>query len=363
MDTAQLLKELTEACGPSGYEAEIREIVRKRFIPLADEVRIDALGNVIALKKGDGPEPRPSLLLAGHMDEIAMIASQIEKGFLHVAQIGGFDARVLVGQEVTVHGRRKLPGVIATTPPHVTNPAERDKPATLDKLFVDVGLPPTEVEALVRVGDPITLRASFRQLNGVYATSKSFDDRAAVAAIVLCLEELRRYRHAWDVVAVATVQEEMGMRGAKTAGFGISPTAAIAVDVTFGMQNGLSPAETYKMDGGPTILYGPNAHPRMNEKLTASAKAAEIPYQVEAVSGGSGTDGWALQVSRGGIPTAILGIPLRAMHTAVETVAIRDVERAARLMAEFISRLDDAFAGTLETRDALAAAAVEGRNG
>lgn len=355
MDAAQLLKELTEARGPSGYEAEIREIVRKLFSPLTDEVRVDALGSVIALKKGEGVEPRPSLLLSGHMDEIALITSQVEKGFLRVTQIGGFDARVLVGQEVTVHGRRELPGVIATTPPHVTNPADRDKPASLDKLFVDIGLPPTEVETLVRVGDPITMRASFRTLNGGYAAGKSFDDRAAVAAIVLCLEELHRYRHSWDVYAVATVQEETGVKGAVTAGFAVAPTAAIAVDVTFGMQNGLSPAETVKMDGGPSIVFGPNAHPRLNERLVAAAKAAEIPYQVEVDSGPTGTDGRAFQVSRSGIPTAILGIPLRAMHTAVETVAVRDVERTARLMAEFISRLDGAFAATLETKDALAA--------
>jgi tetrahedral aminopeptidase len=361
MDTGQLLKELTEARGPSGYETEVREIVKKRFSPFADEVRVDALGSVIALKKGEGSEPRPSLLLAGHMDEIALITAQMEKGFLHITQIGGFDPRVLIGQEVIVHGRRKLPGVIATVPPHVTNPADREKPATLDKLWVDVGLPPLEVESLIRVGDPITLRVSYRPLNGGFAAGKSLDDRAAVAAIALCLEDLRRYRHSWDVYAVATVQEETGIKGATTAGYGIAPTAAIAVDVTFGMQNGLSAAETVKMDGGPCILFGPNAHPRLNERLVAAAKAAEVPYQMEAVPGNSGTDGWALQVSRSGVPTAILGIPLRAMHTAVETVAIRDVERTARLMADFISRLDTGFAAALETKDALAAGPAEGR--
>jgi tetrahedral aminopeptidase len=359
METAALLRELTEARGASGYEAEIREVVRKRFVPNTDEVRVDAMGNLIALKRGEAKDPasggRPSLMLAGHMDEIALMVSQKEKGFLRVAQVGGFDPRVLLGQEVVVHGTRELSGLVVSVPPHFTEPAEREKPVPLEKLFVDVGLPEAEVETAVRVGDIITIRGRWTELAGGYAACKSMDDRAAVAVMALCLEELSRRRHQWDLYAVATVQEETTMAGAVTGAYGIEPTAAIAIDVTFGMQPGLSTAETVKMDAGPSIGFGPNFHPRIFERLVSAAKAAEIPYQVEPIPGASGTDAWGIQVSRAGVPCGLLCIPVRSMHTPVETVCLRDIERSAMLLAGFISRLEPALAETLGVRDALAA--------
>ena len=355
METASLVKELTEARGPSGREAEVRALVRARFGPFADEVREDAMGSLIALKRGFGPSPRPSIMLAGHMDEIALIVSQIEKGFLRVASIGGFDPRVLFGQKVTVHGRRSLPALVVSVPPHFLAPADQEKPVPLDKLFVDVGLPPAEVDVLVRVGDVITLDACYTQLAGGYAAAKSLDDRAAVAMLVLCLEHLSARTHAWDVYAVATVQEETGLKGATTSAYGIAPDAAIAIDVTFGQQPGVSGPETAKMDGGPTISLGPNFHPRIFERLVAAAKSIEIPYQVDPVPGASGTDAWAIQVARSGIPCGLLSIPVRCMHTPVETVALRDIERAARLAAEFICSLEPGFARSLVVADALAA--------
>ncbi|MGA2973862.1 MAG: M42 family metallopeptidase [Spirochaetia bacterium] len=358
METASLVRELTEARGPSGYEAEVRDVIRKRFEEHAHEVRVDALGNCIALRRGSGNAPaggaRPSLMLAGHMDEIALMVAQREKGFLRIAQIGGFDPRVLFGQEVVVHGRRELAGLVVSVPPHFTDAAERDKPVPLEKLFVDVGLPAQEVETLVRVGDIVTLRARWTSLAGGYAACKSMDDRLAVAAIALCLEELSRRSHEWDVYAVATVQEEVGLRGAVTGAYGIAPTAAIAIDVTFGAQPGLSAAKTVKMDGGPGIALGPNFHPRLFERLVDAAKAIELSYQVDPIPGASGTDAWGIQMSRSGVPCGLVSIPLRSMHTPVETVCLRDVERAGRLLAEFICRLPASFAETLVLRDALA---------
>lgn len=347
METTDLLKQLTEARGPSGYEAEVREIVREHLGRYADETRTDALGSVIALKRGDGPEPRPTVMLAGHMDEIALMVTQIDKGFLHITTVGGFDPRVLLGQEVIVHGRRELPGVIVSVPPHFTDAAERDKTVPLDKLFVDVGLPPEQVEKLARVGDLITIHRRYTELSGGWAAGKAMDDRTAVAAIAICLEELTRLKHRWDVYAVATVQEEVGLRGAMTSAYGLAPTVGIAIDVTFGYQPGLLEAETIKMGKGPGIAFGPNIHPQIFDGLEASAKALEMPYQIEPIPGRSGTDAWAIQVSREGVPTGLLGIPLRYMHTSVETVVLKDVERTGRLLAGFIARLDDEFLDAL----------------
>ncbi len=355
MDTSTLVKELVEARGASGYETEVREVVKKRFSEFAHEVRVDALGNLIALRRGEGASaPRPCVMLAGHMDEIALMVTRLEKGFLQVTQIGGFDPRVLFGQEVVVHGSRELPGLVVSVPPHFTDPSERERPVPLEKLFIDVGLPPDEVTGTVSVGDIVTLRGRYTQLTGGYAAGKSLDNRAAVAAIALCLEELARRRHSWNVFAVATVQEEASMAGAVTGAYGIDPTIAVAVDVTFGMQPGLSPNETVKMDGGPSIAIGPNFHPVLRERLAAAAAALEIPHQTEVIAGSSGTDAWAIQVSRSGVPCGLLGIPLRSMHTPVETVCLRDIERTAKLLAEFVARLTPGFEDTLFTRDALA---------
>lgn len=339
MQIAPLLKKLSEARGVSGYEAEVRGIVTEEFGRYADEVQTDKLGSVIALKKGDGEEPRRRIMLAGHMDEIGLIVTKLEKGFLRFTSVGGFDVRTLLGQEVTVHGREDLPGIIGSRPPHVLPREEREKTIPLDKLFIDVGTGKGGLERLVRVGDLVTLRREFTQLKGDLVVGKAFDDRAAVAAILVCLEGLASVRHAWDVCAVATVQEEVGMRGAITSAYGLAPDAAIAIDATFGDQPGVCETETVKMGKGPAIAFGPNVHPRLYEALVEVAKELEIPYQVEPVPGRSGTDAWAIQVTREGIPTALLSIPLRNMHTSVETVSLKDVERTGRLMAGFIGRL------------------------
>jgi len=336
-----LLKKLSEARGISGYEAEVRGIVAEEFGRYADEVQTDKLGSVIALKKGEGEEPRRRIMLAGHMDEIGLIVTKLEQGFLHFTSVGGFDERTLLGQEVTVHGRKELPGIIGSRPPHVLPEEEREKTIAMDKLFIDVGMREEELERLVRVGDLVTLRREFTQLQGDLVTGKAFDDRAAVASILVCLEGLASIRHVWDVYAVATVQEEVGLRGAITSAYGLAPDMGIAIDVTFGNQPGVSEAETLEMGKGPAIGFGPNIHPKLHQTLVEAARELEIPYQVEPIPGGSGTDAWAIQVTREGIPTALLSIPLRYMHTSVETLSLKDVERTGRLMAGFIGRLVD----------------------
>jgi putative aminopeptidase FrvX len=358
METAALLRELAESIGPSGYEERVREVVRAKFGAHAAEVRVDALGNCIAYAPGRAPAPanavRPALMLTAHMDEIALMVTQLEKGFLRVTQVGGFDPRVLLAQEVIVHGARELPGLVVSVPPHFTVEADREKPVALEKLFVDIGLAPSEVESLVHVGDLVTLRARWTELSGGYAACKSLDDRTGIAAIVLCLEELSRRSHAWDVYAVATVQEEIGGRGAMGGAFGVDPSAAVAIDAGFGSQPGLSSFESMKMDGGPALALGPNFHPRLFDRVVESARAIECPYQVEPMPAESGTDAWLIQVSRAGVPCALLSIPVRFMHTPVETVCLRDVERTGRLLAELICRLPLDFAESLQTRDALA---------
>ncbi|MCS7220595.1 MAG: M42 family metallopeptidase [Anaerolineae bacterium] len=349
MDIKATLRELSEASGVSGYEDEVRSLVSERLRALADEVRVDAMGNVIALRRGYAAQGcGPSVMLAAHMDEIGLMVTVVEKGFIRFTSVGGFDDRVLLGQEVTVHGRRPLPGIIGSRPPHVLAPNERNKVIPREQLLVDVGLPPAEVESLVRAGDLITIQRSLVELRNDLVAGKAFDDRVGVAVILVCLEVLQGMRHAWDVYGVATVQEEVGLKGAMTSAFAITPTVGIALDVTFGIQPGVSDAETMELGKGPAIAFGPNVHPAIFERLKSTAQAYEIPYQVEPIPAETGTDAWAMQVTRAGLPTGLVSIPLRSMHTSVETVSVKDVERAGRLLAHFIAGLDDAFLQALK---------------
>jgi len=338
---------MTETPGVSGYEHQVRDLVLEEFGRWADEVRTDILGNVIALKRGSGDEPRPAIMLATHMDEIGLVVSDLEKGFLHFQQVGGYDDRVLLGQEVMVHGRRDLPGIIGGRPPHVLPAAERDKPIPSDKLLIDVGLAPQEVEALVRVGDLVTMNRSMVELEGGLASGKAMDNRASVAAAAVCLEDLAGRRHQWDVYAVATVQEEIGLKGAITSTYGLQPDVAIAIDVTFAKQPGTPDEHTYDLGKGPTIGCGPNFHPKLQDALIETAKGLEMGYQIEPAARVGGTDAVALQISRAGIPAALLSIPLRSMHSPIETVSVKDVERVGRLLAAFIAGLDETFMDTL----------------
>ncbi len=356
MEIVSLLKRLSEASGVSGYEDEIRDVVREALQDLTDEIRVDKLGSLIALKRGHRPPgadytPRPCIMLAAHMDEIGLIVTKIEKGFLHFTTVGGHDPRALVGHEVLVHGRRPLPGIVATQPPHVLPPDQRNRVIPLEDMFIDVGLTEDEVHEAVRVGDLVTIRRQAVELQNGRLAGKALDDRACVAAMIWCVELLAGLRHLWDVYAVATVQEEVGLLGAFTSTFGLMPDVGIALDVTFADQPGVSDAESVGMGKGPAIAFGPNIHPKLHEKLVEVAKAQEIPHQIEPIPGPSGTDAWAMQVTRAGLPTALVSIPLRYMHTAVETVDTKDIERTARLLANFVAGLDEKLLETLRFED------------
>jgi endoglucanase len=351
MDTIELLSDLSNAIGLSGYERPVRALVKDKVSPYADEVRTDKMGNLIAFKQGEMQAPRRRIMLAAHMDEIGLMVTDIEDGFLRIAPVGGVDVRLLTAQPVTVHGTvggsHALPGVVSSVPSHLIPDHKSGKVIPMEELFVDVGLSQDEVAQCVQVGDLISFRQAAAELKGKLFTGKALDNRASVAAVTLCLESLRGMRHAWDVYVVATVQEEVGLKGALTSAFGVQPDVAIAIDVTWGEQPKASKKYTFPLDKGPTIGIGPNFHPALHKALVDVAKGQEIPYHIEPAPGASGTDAWAIQVSREGVPTALLGIPQRYMHSPVEVVAIKDVERTARLMAHFISGLKPDFLETL----------------
>jgi endoglucanase len=293
------------------------------------------------------------------MDEIGLMVKQIVRGpgesgrngFLRATRVGGVDVRHLYGQMVVVHGSaangRELTGIIGSLPARMLPEKKRNKAYDLEDLVVDVGMPYEQVATYVNVGDFISFRQPMRELLNRRITGKALDNRASLAAVAVCLEYLSNRQHTWDVMAVATVQEETRLLGAFTTAFAREPDAAIAIDVTFGKGPGAADDLTYELGGGPAIGIGPNFHPGMIEGLKQAAKALEMKVHDEPQARPGGTDAFALQVARQGIPTGLVSIPLRYMHTMVESVALADIKRTGRLLGEFIARLDDDFLGDI----------------
>lgn len=333
----------------SGHEHPVRDVIAGVWRDLSDEVRVDPLGSLIAIRNGRGRKPRPKIMLAAHMDNIGLMVAGHVGEFLRVSAIGGIDARVMPGQPVTVHGRRDLPGLVVAPPDFLLPSAQRGGVALVPELLIDLGLGAAEVAAQVRVGDVVSFAQPPLALNGGLLASPALDNRASVAAVTVCLEALADRSHVWDVLAVATTQEEVGLYGAQTAAYALAPQLAIAIDVTFGT----GPAardfadRTYELGKGPTIAFGPNLHPVLYKHLSDCAERCGHPFQPEPVAAHSGTDARAIQIAREGVPCALLGIPLRNMHTPVEVVHPQDVYTTGRLMADFIVGLTPDYLGRL----------------
>ena len=344
-DITPFLKELLSTPSLSGYEDPAAEIIAAKWKPLVHEISRGKAGSLHGFRRGSGSSPRPSVMIAAHMDTIGLMVTGIQEGFLHVINVGGVDPRVLPGTLVTVHATgpgatQPIPGVVVQPPAQLLPPEFNLNPVPLEYLFVDTGLPPQKMGNLVHVGDLVSFSQLPIELSGETIAGHSLDNRASVAALTLCLEELQTRPHLWDVRAVATTQEEIGTIGAIGSAFELRPTIAIAADVTFAKGPGASDWQTSPLGKGPTICMGPNIHPALHKAMKALADKLEIPYGLEFAPRHTGTDGYATQVAAEGIPTLVLGIPLRYMHTPVEVAAIKDIQRAGRLMTEFICSLE-----------------------
>ncbi len=345
MEIRRFLADICETHGISGYEHNVSALVRAALCRYADEVRQDKMGNVAFYKRGEGEEgKRPRILLSAHMDEIGLMVTKIEEGgFLRFAPVGGIDPRTIVGQEVILFGREAMPGVIGAKPPHLTSEEDREKGHEMETLYIDLALPEQKVRKLVAPGDLAMIKRESLALAGNTFAAKALDDRAGVAVMLCCLRGLEKMRHNADVFAVATVQEEVGVRGATVSAYGIVPDIGIAIDVTHGDMPGVPEHETSQLGKGPAICLGPNIHPKVGAELLRLAKEHRIPHQTEVSPGPTGTDARAIQVTRGGIPAALVSIPLRYMHTSVELADLEDIKQAGRLLAYFIATVDTAF--------------------
>lgn len=344
-DILPFLKSMISVSGLSGHETPIAEIIREKWDTLVDETSLSRVGSLHGLKKGTGKAPRPSVMIATHMDAIGMMVSKITDGFLHITKVGGIDVHVLPGAEVTVHASSggELPGVIVMPPARLLPEEAGSGALEIQYLLVDIGLNPRDVERKVRVGDLVSFANGPLELAGDVISGHTLDNRASVAALTVCLEELKNKSHVWDVWAVATVQEETSFLGAYSSAFALRPQIAIAVDGTFAKGPGANGWQTHPLGKGVGLCIGPNMHPFLHEKLKDLADKLEIPWFLDLAPSNSGTDAYPMQTTAEGIPTALVEYPLRYMHTPVEIVSVKDLQRVGRLLAEFIASLEADF--------------------
>lgn len=339
----EMLQKLLAAPSPSGYEQPAEQVFREFTRSWADEVHTDLLGNSYAVVN---PQGSPKVMLAGHCDEIGFLVTHIHKdGFLYFGPIGGHDANIAVGQRVFVHTAEhgSLPGVIGKKPIHLMEEDERGKKTVLHDLFIDIGAKNRkEAEEMVGVGDPVTYAPGFEKLTGDLAAAHAFDDKVGafvVAETVRLLATEKRGELKAAVYGVATVQEEVGLRGARTSAYFTGATVGVAIDVGHAADYpGVDKRRVgdISLGKGPIITRGPNINPQVFKMLLETAHRENIPYQIDANGRGTGTDANAMQLNQAGMATGLLSIPLRYMHTPCEVLSLSDAHNTARLLAAFL---------------------------
>lgn len=331
LNTLDCLKQLCAAHGVSGRE-ECAAEVAARFLSEYAEVHRDPLGNVIGTIAGEGKH----ILLDAHMDQIGLIVTDLDAaGFLRVDRCGGMDARVLCGQNVTVWGKRPVPGTVCSTPPHLIRDGDAKKAADFKDIGIDVGMAREEVERLVSRGDRVTFDTPPAGLLGSRFSAPAIDDRAGVAALLLALEKCRS-RLKNPVTIVFAVQEEVGTRGAAVAAYAAQADEAIAVDVSFAQSPGCPEHKCGKLGGGAMIGVAPTLSASLSRELISIAEHEGVPYTLEVMGGETGTDADVIDISRAGVRMGLISIPQRYMHTPVEVVDLRDIENTAQILAAYL---------------------------
>lgn len=341
----RFLTELLHARSPSGYESEAQAVFDHYVQPAADTYVKDALGNRLATLN---PAGDPVLMLAGHLDELGLIITYVNKdGFIYFDTIGGHDRSVISGRRVLIQTAAGLvKGVTGKRAIHLMDDADRKKVPEIHEIWIDIGAR-TKAEALARIaiGDVATYDHEFELFHGSIGAARAFDNKVGAYIVGETLIRLARDKKklAAKIVSVGTSQEEIGVRGATTAAYAVNPHIAVAVDVGHATDHPDCDNRKYgetKLGGGPIICRGANINPKIYQRLLAAAKKAKVPFQLEADPRPTGTDARAIQMGRGGVATGLVSIPLRYMHTPSEVVDLEDVERCVRLLVEFAKGLE-----------------------
>lgn len=333
-DLKSVLTSLCAADGVSGAEENIAALCAEYLKPYG-KVETDPFNNVLCTV-GEFSDKKQTLLLDAHIDEIGMIVNYITNdGFMRVSACGGIDERVLPAAQVTVLGKEKLYGVITSVPPHLQT--EHEKAAGLKDLYIDIGMNGERAKEIVSLGDRVLIENSLAEL-GDLVTSKAIDDRSCAAAILYAMHMLKGKQTAYNIKILFSAKEEVGSQGAKIAAFKADADLAIAVDVSFGRAHGESEEDTAEIGGGAMIGIAPTLSRRLSNALADTAKAEGLPYQLEIMGGKTGTNADAISTAACGAAACTVSVPIRYMHTPVETVSLTDIENTARLIAAFCER-------------------------
>ncbi len=336
MNIQSLIQKISECPSPSGFEHSASKRIAAVMERYVDKVSVDSFGNVIGIRPC-GKRHAKCLLLDAHLDEIGLIVTGEKDGLLTFSNIGGVDPRILPASSVTVLCDPPRSGVISAAPPHLQTAEESKNTVPVENLYIDIGAESGECN--VPVGTPVVFDSGFSVLSGKNISARALDDRASLAAILRAVELLKGKKIGVDIVVVASCQEELGCRGAQVAGYTVNPDYAIVVDVTHATTPGVDKSSSFPAGSGAAIGFGPNMTRKVSDALLAVAKDKKIPHTVEISPGHSGTNAWTVQVLREGIATGLLSIPLKYMHTPVETVREKDIEAVAKLLTEFVQHL------------------------
>lgn len=335
MDYERTLANLCAVPAPSGFEQQAAQAAASLLRPLVDEVTIHPLGSVIGVKRCGKPNA-PRVMLDAHLDEIGFLITGHEQGFLRFAPLGGVDPRMLPDRELLLLTDPPTPGVVACMPPHIQTREEMGKAQPIRDLWIDVGLSQEQAQRRIPIGTPAVYRTGCTVLQNGVLCGKAMDDRACFAILLDTAEQLAGETLDVDIYIVGSTQEETHSTGAITAAYGIVPDLCVAVDVTHGSSPDTGKTEAFPLGGGPVIGLGPNCTKWMARRMKKTAQDLGLEFQIEVMAGHSGTNGWPLQVSREGVATAVLSVPLRYMHTPVECADTADLKNTATLLARFL---------------------------
>jgi len=345
MKIEEFLRAVTALPGFTGDEGEAARMIAEAFSSCCDEVRINAMQSVIARKKGAGPR----VMICAHLDEICLMVTRIEDdGSLRVDSAGGVDMRVLPGMRVTVHARDKLTGIIGAKSPHLLTKDERSRNYRREDLFIDLALPADKVRKLVCIGDYVSLEARYRTLLNNRVATKTADDRACVAILLRAAEALKSISHSADLYFVLSSQEEVGGYGALTAAFSVDPDFAVILDVCHADTPGAPAGKTFRLDS-MAAATGPYINTMMRGRLEEVARDNHVTLQTSVYTGYTSTDADEIGTARTGIPSVLLELPVKYMHTTVETFDMRTLEEGARLLALYLASIDDTWEDALWT--------------
>lgn len=331
MNTKDLLERLCALHARSGHEFYAAHEVCRLFADYCSETYVTPMGSAVGIRRA-GRKNAPLVMLDGHLDQIGYTVSRIEDGFLHLAP--GYDRTPLPGKEVIVLGKECLYGVVAVMPPHLqANASHVDE---YEHLVIDIGYPQEHACRLVSPGDVVIFLPQLDELADGHVSSPSIDDRAALASILLALDAVHKCELAVDVAVVASSREEIGGPGAQTVAYGLRPDYAIALDVTFGVQKGLDAPDGVPENCGVTITRGPHLNRRLTETLFRLAETEKILHGIEVEPGNTGTNATHIRAAGCGVATALLGLPMRYMHSPAETIKLTNIEAAARLLTAYL---------------------------